>query len=110
VGSGTAGARERRALLGGGGIACPGGSKAHHRRGRCGRGRGGRARGVDVARRQGAKSFELRAAISLARLWVDQGKSAEARDLVTPVSGCFSEGFDTPDLIEAKALLDTLGP
>jgi predicted ATPase len=59
---------------------------------------------------KGAKSFELRAAISLARLWADQGKSAEARDLVTPVSGCFSEGFDTPDLIEAKALLDTLGP
>ena len=64
---------------------------------------------VDVARRQGAKSFELRAAMSLARLWAEQGKLAQARDLIAPVYGWFSEGFDTPDLKEARSLLDELG-
>ena len=61
-----------------------------------------------VARRQQAKSWELRAAMSLARLWQQQGKRAEARELLAPVYGWFTEGFDTPDLLEAKALLEEL--
>jgi predicted ATPase len=61
-----------------------------------------------VARRQSAKLFELRAASSLARLWRDQGKRIEARDLLAPVYGWFTEGFDTPVLQDAKALLDEL--
>jgi predicted ATPase len=59
-----------------------------------------------VARRQQAKSWELRAAMSLARLWQQQGRRAEARALLAPIYGWFSEGFDTADLQEAKALLD----
>jgi predicted ATPase len=65
-------------------------------------------RALDVARRQEAKWFELRAATALARLWAAQGKRAEARDMLAPVYGWFSEGFDTPDLTDAKALLDEL--
>ena len=61
-----------------------------------------------VACRQQAKSLELRAAMSLARLWQQQGKRAEARELLAPVYGWFTEGFDTADLQEAKALLDAL--
>ena len=61
-----------------------------------------------VARHQQAKSLELRAAMSLACLWQRQGKCAEAYDLLAPVYGWFSEGFDTADLIDAKALLDEL--
>jgi predicted ATPase len=61
-----------------------------------------------VARQQQAKCWELRAATSMARLWRDQGKRDEARDLLAPVYGWFTEGFDTPDLKEAKALLDEL--
>jgi class 3 adenylate cyclase len=61
-----------------------------------------------VARRQQAKSYELRAATSLARLWGEQGRRAAARDLLAPVYGWFTEGFDTADLKEAKALLDEL--
>jgi predicted ATPase len=61
-----------------------------------------------VARRQQARSIELRAATSLARLWHGQGRREEARDLLAPVYGWFTEGFGTPDLIEAKALLDRL--
>ena len=61
-----------------------------------------------VARRQQAKSWELRAAMSMARLWRDQGKRDEARELLSPVYGWFTEGFDTRDLKEAKALLDEL--
>jgi predicted ATPase len=61
---------------------------------------------LDVARRQGAKSLELRAAMSLSRLWQQQGKGLEARGLLAPVYGWFTEGFDTADLQEAKALLD----
>jgi predicted ATPase len=61
-----------------------------------------------VARRQRAKSYELRAATSLARLWGEQGRRAEARDLLAPVYGWFTEGFDTADLKEAKALLEAL--
>ena len=62
-----------------------------------------------IARRQQAKSWELRAAMSLARLWQQQGKRNEAYDLLAPVYGWFTEGFDTADLQEAKALLDALG-
>jgi predicted ATPase len=65
-------------------------------------------RALDVARRQEAKSLELRAAMSLARLWQQQGKRAEAYDLLVPIYGWFTEGFDTDDLREARALLDAL--
>jgi predicted ATPase len=61
-----------------------------------------------IAREQGARSFELGAATSLARLWREQGKRAEARDLLAPVYGWFTEGFDTRDLQDAKRLLDDL--
>ena len=64
--------------------------------------------GIDVAQRQNAKSWELRGAMSLARLWAEQDRRAEARDLLEPVYGWFTEGFDTADLKHAKALLDTL--
>jgi predicted ATPase len=64
---------------------------------------------LTVARRQQAKSLELRAAMSLSRLWQSQGKRVEARDLLAPIYGWFTEGFDTSDLQEAKALLETLG-
>ena len=60
-------------------------------------------------RTQQAKSLELRAAMSMARLWRDQGKRDEARNLLAPVYGWFTEGFDTLDLKEAKALLNALG-
>jgi predicted ATPase len=63
---------------------------------------------LDVARRQQAKSLELRAAVSLSRLWQQQGKRTEAHDLLAPVYGWFTEGFDTADLQEARALLDAL--
>ena len=65
-------------------------------------------RSLAVARAQQAKSWELRASMSLARLWRDQGKTQEARELLAPVYGWFTEGFDTIDLKEAKVLLDTL--
>jgi predicted ATPase len=65
-------------------------------------------RALAVARKQQGKSWELRAAMSMARLWRDQGKRDEARELLAPVYGWFSEGFDTLDLKEAKALLDEL--
>jgi predicted ATPase len=63
---------------------------------------------LGVARQQQAKSWELRAAMSMARLWRDQGKPQQAHDLLAPVYGWFTEGFDTCDLKEAKALLDEL--
>ncbi len=63
---------------------------------------------LDVARRQSARSWELRAATSLARLLRDQGRSDEARALLAPVYDWFTEGFDTADLKDAKALLDEL--
>ena len=61
---------------------------------------------IDIARHQQAKSLELRAAMSLSRLWQRQGKRAEAYELLAPIYGWFTEGFDTADLQEAKALLD----
>ena len=63
---------------------------------------------LDVARRQQAKSWELRAATSLSRLWQRQGKRAEARELLAPIYDWFTEGFDTADLQDAKALLEEL--
>jgi predicted ATPase len=63
---------------------------------------------LEVARRQQARSYELRAAISLSRLWQQQNKRREAYDLLAPVYNWFTEGFDTADLQEAKALLDAL--
>jgi predicted ATPase len=63
---------------------------------------------LEVARRQQAKSWELRAAMSLARLWQQQGKQAEAHELLASIYGWFTEGFDTADLQEAKALLEAL--
>jgi predicted ATPase len=63
---------------------------------------------LTVARRQQAKSWELRAAMSLSRLWQQQGKRTEAYELLTPVYGWFTEGFDTADLQDARALLETL--
>ena len=63
---------------------------------------------IDIARRQSAKTWELRAAMSMVRLWRDQGKRQQAHDLLAPVYGWFTEGFDTLDLKEAKALLEQL--
>jgi predicted ATPase len=65
-------------------------------------------RALSVARQQQAKPWELRASMSLARLWRDQGKVQQARELLAPVYGWFTEGFDTRDLKEAKALLEEL--
>lgn len=67
-------------------------------------------RALAVARQQQTKSWELRAAMSMARLWREQGKVQQARELLAPVYGWFTEGFDTRDLKEAKALLDELAP
>ena len=64
---------------------------------------------IRVASFQHAKLLELRAAISLARLWRDQGKRQQAREWLAPAYGWFTEGFDTRDLKEAKALLEELG-
>jgi predicted ATPase len=63
---------------------------------------------LDIAHRQQAKSWELRAATSLSRLWQQQGKRAEAHEILVPIYGWFTEGFDTADLQEAKALLEEL--
>jgi hypothetical protein len=65
-------------------------------------------RAIEVSREQGAKTLELRAATSLARLWSERGRNAEAGELLAPVHGWYTEGFDTPDLKEAKILLDAL--
>jgi predicted ATPase len=65
-------------------------------------------RALEIARHQQAKSWELRAAMSLARLWLSQGKAHQACELLAPVYGWFTEGFDTRDLKEAKALLNEL--
>ena len=65
-------------------------------------------RALEISRRQHGKSFELRAAMSLARLWQSQGKRQDAYDLLAPVYEWFTEGFDTADLQDAKALLDEL--
>jgi predicted ATPase len=65
-------------------------------------------RAIETAQARSAKSLELRAAISLARLWRDQGRRARAHDLLAPGYGWFTEGFDTSDLKQARALLDEL--
>ncbi len=64
--------------------------------------------GIKTAGRQGARMLALRSATSLARLWRGKGRQKEVRDLLAPLYGGFTEGFDTPDLKEAKALLDEL--
>jgi predicted ATPase len=73
---------------------------------------GGRAElghgALAIARQQGTKFWELRAAMSMARLWRNQGRHNEARELLAPVYGWFTEGFDTLDLKQARALLDEL--
>jgi predicted ATPase len=63
---------------------------------------------LSVARRHGTRGFELRAATSLARLWAQQGRQPEARELLAPIYGWFTEGFDTPGVKEAKAMLGEL--
>jgi predicted ATPase len=63
---------------------------------------------IEIARKQQAKSLELRAVMSLSRLWQQQGKKAEARQILAEIYGWFTEGFDTADLREAKALLEEL--
>ena len=63
---------------------------------------------LSISEEQEAKLWELRAAVSLARLWRDQGRRAEAHDLLAPVYGWFTEGFDTPDLKEARVMLNKL--
>jgi predicted ATPase len=65
-------------------------------------------RAIEIARTQGAKWFELRATMSLARLLAQQGRRDEARAMLAEIYNWFTEGFDTPDLIDAKALLDEL--
>jgi tetratricopeptide (TPR) repeat protein len=67
-------------------------------------------RAIEVSSGQRARTLELRAATSLARLWSDKGRNVEARDLIAPIYGWFTEGFDTLDLQEAKSLLDSLAP
>jgi len=67
-------------------------------------------RALQIAREQRAKSWELRSAMSMARLWRDQGMPEQARALLAPIYGWFSEGFDTRDLKEAKALLEAYVP
>jgi predicted ATPase len=68
----------------------------------------GRSLMMRIARRQQAKSYELRAATSLARLWGQQGRRAESRELLAPVYGRFTEGLDTADLKDTRRLLDQL--
>ena len=63
---------------------------------------------LDVARRHDNRSFELRAAVALARMWREDGRRAEARDLVAAIAGSWVEGHDTPDMKDAQALLDDL--
>jgi predicted ATPase len=63
---------------------------------------------LEIARDQNAKSFELRAALSLAKLWRDLGRRAEAREVLAPFYGWFTEGLDTPDLVAAEVLLKDL--
>src|SRR5262249_26746817 len=63
---------------------------------------------IEIARRQSAKSWELRAVMSLSRLWMQQGKKDEARQMLAEIYNWFTEGFDTKDLQEAKALLEAL--
>ena len=66
-------------------------------------------RAMRIAGAQGARLWQLRAATDLARLWAEQGRRANARDILAPVYGRFTEGFDTTDLKDAKAVLDELG-
>jgi predicted ATPase len=65
-------------------------------------------RAITISEQQSAKNFQLRASVSLARLWRDQGKRSEARNLLGPIYNWFTEGFDAPILKDAKVLLDEL--
>ena len=80
----------------------------HRLKGDCGAGESHFAQAIEIARGQSAKLFELRAAVSLARLLSEQGKRAEVRELLAPTHEWFTEGFNMRDLREAKALLDEL--
>jgi predicted ATPase len=64
---------------------------------------------IEIARRQGARLYELRATVSLARLWAQQDRAMEAKEALTAIYATFTEGFDTTDLMEARALLEGLG-
>ncbi len=99
---------DRRAVLGGRAAAPQGPTAPASRSGECTRRRGLLSPGDRIARAQKARSWELRAATSLARLWRDQGKPDDARELLASVYDWFTEGFETADLIDAKALLDEL--
>ncbi len=81
----------------------------HRRRGRLSDAEAAFKDGIGAARVQSARAWELRLACDLARLWRDQGRLAEARDLLAPVYAAFTEGFGFPDLVEARALLEELG-
>jgi predicted ATPase len=70
---------------------------------------GGGATAIDIARRQGAKLFEIRATTSLARMLQTHSKTEEARTMLSPIYNWFTEGFEFPDLKDAKALLEELG-
>jgi predicted ATPase len=78
------------------------------RNGNCAEAEGRFEQALKIAREQQAKSLELRAAMSLCRSWQQRGKRDEAQDLLAPIYNWFTEGFDTSDLKEAKALLDSL--
>ena len=65
---------------------------------------------ITLTERQGARLFQLRASTSLASLWCDQGRHKEASELLTPISGWFTEALDAPDLTDSKGLLSSLGP
>jgi predicted ATPase len=67
-------------------------------------------RALELSRQRGSLAWQLRAALSLARLWAREGRSREARELVRPIYEAFTEGFQTPDLVEARALIDPAAP
>ena len=99
---------DRDALVGGRGVSAPGGVAAPTPQPDVPQAEACFQQALDVARRQQAKALELRAALSLGRLWQQQGKREEARTLLAPIYGWFTEGFDTVDLQDAKALLEAL--
>ena len=101
---------DRDALVGGRGVSAPGGVAAPPPSPDVPQAEAAFRRALDVARYQQAKALELRATLSLARLWQGQGQREAARDLLAPLYAWFTEGFDTPDLQEAKTLLAALEP
>ena len=103
-----AGGRERRTCLRCKSLSAPGRTSLQGKEAQFEEAEASFQKALNVARQQEAKSFELRAATSLARLWQRQGKTTEAHELLTPVYNWFTEGFDTADLKDAKALLAEL--